>query len=263
VIVHDLGDGRLWCINQTSHAQQAEDLCRYWGNAAFAPPRPYGPVLLGIAQHDNGWYEWETARLLRTDGYPMDFVHGPHWSAKIDLWWRGIRRTFDQHPYAGVLVGHHAALLYEQLLARSPHVGAEERAGTETFIAEQAGVRREARRLLGADPEFAAALDDVRIEANTRLLQFGDSSSLRVCMPWAPGPLPNCPVDGHGVFVPIDMGFDEGRIVYDPWPFSVDRFEVSLWGRVLDRTTFADDAEYRAVLAVAPTMVRTWTVERP
>lgn len=263
VIVQELGDGRLWCINQTSHAQQSEDLCRHWGNADFARPEPYGPVMVGISQHDNGWYEWETAPEVRADGHPMDFVHGPHWSAKIDLWWRGIRRAFDQHPYAGVLVGHHAALLYVQLVERVPDLDPAERAGIAAFVEEQAGVRAEARRLLGADARLASALSDEAIEANTRLLLFGDSSSLRLCMPWAPGVLPSCPVDGGAAFTGIDTRFDETTISYDPWPFGVDRFEVSVWGRLLDRARFSGHDEYRSALAAAPPLLRTWTVERP
>jgi len=75
--------------------------------------------------------------------------------------------------------------------------------------------------------------------------------------------LGHCPVDGHAGFTAIDMGFDETTVTYDPWPFAVDRFEVSVWGRVLERSTFAGHDEYRAALAVAPPMLRTWSVERP
>jgi CO/xanthine dehydrogenase Mo-binding subunit len=35
-------------------------------------PIAKGPVMLGISQHDNGWYEWETAPEVRPDGHPMD-----------------------------------------------------------------------------------------------------------------------------------------------------------------------------------------------
>lgn len=59
MIVRELADGRLLCIRQTSHALMAAAFCRHWGNADFAPPAPYEPVLLAIAQHDNGWTEWE------------------------------------------------------------------------------------------------------------------------------------------------------------------------------------------------------------
>ena len=44
----------------------AADFCRHWGNDAFAVPTPYEPVIMAIAQHDNGWYEWEEAPLRLT-----------------------------------------------------------------------------------------------------------------------------------------------------------------------------------------------------
>jgi hypothetical protein len=265
MIVHELADGRLWCINQTAHAHQAEDLCRQWGSdrsgADFAPPRPYGPVLLGISQHDNGWYEWELQPELRADGYPMDFIHGPHWAAKLDLWRLGVSRAFEQHPYAGVLVGHHAALLYERQL-ESPRVGEDERNATQAFVDEQAGVRAEARRLLAGDARLTEALADTKVEAHTRLLQFGDTSSLVVCMPWSNREIAHCPVDMAGTYTTIAMEHDDRRITYDPWPFGVDRFEVAIWGRVIERRQFPDVEAYRATLAEAPAMHRRWTVER-
>jgi hypothetical protein len=261
VIVHELPDGRLWCINQTSHAQQAAELCRHWGNADVAPlaPGASGPVLLGVAQHDNGWWEWERAAEIRPDGYPMDFVHGPAWSHKLELWRVGVARAFDQHPYAGVLVGYHAALLYDRYL---DSMGDEERRGTKGFIAEQADVRREARRLLAEATSLRAALTDEAVEAHTRLLQFGDTSSLLLCMPWAGRTLERCPVDWSGGYVAIRAEPSGRRLSYEPWPFGVDRFEVDIWGRVLERRHFDDNAAYRAALAGASASHRRWTVER-
>jgi hypothetical protein len=216
-------------------------------------------VQLGIAQHDNGWWEWERAPEVRADGHPMDFVHGPHWSTKLGLWRIGVARAFDQHPYAGVLVGHHAALLYGKVLGS---MGDEERQATEAFVAEQAGVRADARRLLAGADQQAGTLSDDAFEANTRLLQFGDTSSLLLCMPWPGRTIERCPVDRRGGFVAITASHDDQRLTYDPWPFAVDRFEVDIWGRVLVSRHFDDHAAYRSALAAAPAEHRRWTVER-
>ena len=112
MIVREQPDGRLLVVNQTSHALMAAAYCRHWGNREFARPEPYDAVLAGIAQHDNGWYEWEEQPRLRADGYPMDFLHHDDPLAKVDLWARGAARAAAQHPYAGLLVGQHAASLY-------------------------------------------------------------------------------------------------------------------------------------------------------
>src|SRR5690606_9441277 len=129
-----------------THALQATSFCRHWGNADFAPPEPFDAVMAGVFLHDNGWSEWEGAPEVRPDGYPMDFVHGPHWSPKLDLWRRGVARAFAQHPYAGVLVMRHASILYRKAL---PSLEGEEAAATEAFVAEQEQWEAKARRLLG------------------------------------------------------------------------------------------------------------------
>lgn len=259
MIVGELSDGRLWCVNQTAHALQCEALCRQFGNADFPPPAEATVVAMAVGQHDSGWFEWEAAPEIDEAGRPVDFLHGPAWPVRLAQWERGIRRVFDQHPYAGVLVGRHAALLYDKMLATLPDVGPDERAAVEQFIASQPALVAEARRLLGCDGQLD--LSDQAIEADTALLQFGDTSSLVLCVPW-PGRAIRVPIDRVGGFTDVRLGTDGRRVTYDPWPFGCDRFEVSVWGRVLDTATFPTHDAYRAALAVAPSLIRRWTVER-
>ncbi len=259
MIVHPMPDGRLLCIHQTSHALMAEMFCRHWGNRAFATPQPYAAVMLGIAQHDNGWYEWECTPQLRADGYPMDFIHGPTALVKLDLWQRGIDRVYAQHPYAGLLAGRHAALLYHADLNRN--ISPQERVRILDFIHAQERLLAAVRREFGADASVAPALDEAVVLANTRLLQFGDTASLQVCVPWgAHATLRHCPVDFTGTETEIEMRCDETAITFSPWPFGVDEFEVSIHGRLLDRQTFTDDAQYQAALAAAPYHRLVWKV---
>ncbi len=150
MIVQQLPDGRLLCINQTSHALMAAAFCRHWGNESFAAPAPYEPVMMAIAQHDNGWYEWEQAPMLRADGFPMDFMHGPAADAKAALWALGIARAAAQHPYAGLLVRRHATLLYANALSRLDD--ATELDAAQAFVAR-----------------WPAALDTVQTQFGDRL----------------------------------------------------------------------------------------------
>jgi hypothetical protein len=258
MIVRELGDGRLLCINQTTHALQATSFCRRWGNAEFATPDPFEPVMAGIFLHDNGWFEWEEAPEVRPDGYPMDFVHGPPWDAKIELWRRGVSRAFAQHPYAGILVMRHAAILYRKAM---PTLRGEEAAGTAAFVAEQDLWEAKARRLLGGQPGWVAPLTEEAIEAHTRLLQFGDLIALQVTMPWAADAwLGPCPVDLAGNFTELRAQHGEGLVTVDPWPYGPSSFEVAVHGRVLERDRFAGHEEYRAALAAAPLMELRWRV---
>ena len=259
MIVRELADGRLLCMRQTSHALMAAAFCRHWGNADFAPPTPYDAVLLAVGQHDNGWYEWEKEPDIRPDGYPMDFIHGPNGREKIDLWTRGITRVGAQHPYAGLLVRRHATLLYAGYIDRLSDP--DERRMNWAFIDAWPGALADARRLLDGAPGYVEALRDEAIEANTRLLQFGDTASLQPCVPWpAERRFPHCPVDQNGNFTEIVMRYDEATIAFDPWPFGIDAFSVSIHGRVLRGRHYVDHAAYRAALAEAPLLTLSWRV---
>src|SRR4051812_6861963 len=111
VLRTDRGD-QAWFVTQPRHAELAGYLAAHWGNREFArpghfapapgprrraPPRPPPPpgarrraarpghlapapdperlgagAVLGIAQHDSGWGEWDAAPPLReADGLPL------------------------------------------------------------------------------------------------------------------------------------------------------------------------------------------------
>lgn len=260
MIVREMPQGELLCINQTTHALLAAAFCRHWGNSDFESPTPYEAVMMGIAQHDSGWYEWDQAPRLRPDGRPMDFLHGPVGSEKLALWQDGIDRVAAQHPYAGLLVGQHAALMHAESLSIIPE---DERQFTQSFIDDQETQVESMRRQWRDGGPCADALNGSAFEAHTRLLQFGDTASLQVCMPWSRERVfPCCPLDQGGSVASIWMRYDGWDITFDPWPFSVDAFEVSIHGKLLPTRRFADEKAYHAALAVAPFHRLTWTVAR-
>jgi hypothetical protein len=258
MIVRTQPDGRLLCIHQTSHALMAYAFCRAWGNRDFAAPTPLAPVLAGIAQHDNGWTEWEAAPRLRPDGVPMDFMHGLAVAEKLALWQRGIDRAAAQHPYAGLLVSRHAALLYQQDL---PRLQGADYTAVRSFVEQQEMYLAQVRYAWAGDPILGPALAHETVLAHTRLLQFGDNASLQVCVPWdARRTFAHCPVDFRGSYCAIEMAWDESTITFAPWPFGVTEFSVSIHGKLLDRPTFPDDQAYQAALAAAPYLHLTWRV---
>lgn len=261
MIVRQLGEERLLCINQTAHAAMSEAFCRRWGNADFARPEPYDAVMLAIGQHDNGWWEWEQQPRLRRDGYPMDFLHHDDPVGKVALWRRGVERAGAQHPYAGLLIARHASLLYAEFPSRD--LDETVQAAIQAFLDEDRGradVLRATWQNQAAAPQW---LTPTRIEANTRLLQFGDTASLRVLMPWSPRrEIVHCPVDFCGAETAIVMIHDENAIHFDPWPFGVDAFTVSVVGRIVMQTHFASESEYHAALVAAPFQEMTWQVVR-
>jgi hypothetical protein len=258
MIVRELNDGRLLCIRQTTHALVSQAFCRHWGNETFARPDPFDAVLMAIGQHDNGWFEWEEAPEIRPDGYPMDFLAGPRVADKIALWQRGMDRAYAQHPYAGLLIGEHAAFLYGNDL---PRLDEPEKSQVQAFLAGHKA-RIEATRLaFAASPDWTKALSPTRLLANTRLLQFGDSMSLRLCVPWpGEGVMENCPVDGEDEYTSLRVCAEEGTVTFEPWPFGIDAFTVAVHGSVLSQREFASHDEYRAALAAAPLKHLQWEV---
>jgi hypothetical protein len=117
------------------------------------------------------------------------------------------------------------------------------------------------RQALAGDAELARAASEPVLVAHTRLLQFGDSASLQVAMPWSQERLfPHCPIDFVGSYTAITMRWQGQKIEFDPWPFGVDRFSVSLHGRLLDQSIFPSHEAYRLALAAAPLQTLTWEV---
>jgi hypothetical protein len=260
MLVRAQPNGQLLCVNQTSHALMAAQFCHHWGNQDFARPAPYDVVMNAIAQHDNGWYEWEAAPEIDADGAPLAFIPGPAYPQKLRIWQRGIERAAAQHPYMGLLVSRHASLLYTDALQ---HLEGDERRATAEFIAHQKRWTEEIRHWLAPDAALHHAAAEPVLMSHTRLLQFGDSSSLQVAMPWSHERLfAHCPVDFVGTTTAITMRWEGQAITYDPWPFGVDRFTVNLHGRLLDQARFPDHGTYRAALAAAPLHTLTWQVAR-
>jgi len=259
MIVREMPNGQLLCIHQTTHALMAEQFCRHWGNQDFAQPVPYVATMLAIAQHDNGWYEWELRPQLRADGYPMDFIHDTNPLGKVAMWRRGVDRVFEQHPYAALLVGRHAALLYESDLL---NLSDEVYEYVAEFIADQRMLVDVVRHAYAGDNRYRELLGDDYVDANTRLLQFGDYASLQVSIPWAAQKqLPNCPLNVQER-IDIHMSYNEHDINFAPWPFGVDHFTVEVHGKLLSERYFANTEAYHTALAEAPMLRLTWQVVR-
>ena len=75
-------DNQIWLISQPDHAAVSGYLASHWGNEAFSQPGYYLPsaqselwraeAIFGIAEHDNGWWEWEAdPEIDPEDGLPL------------------------------------------------------------------------------------------------------------------------------------------------------------------------------------------------
>lgn len=252
----------VWLVDQPSHAALSGLLAAHWGNAEFARPGEFletafareirSEAVLGIEQHDNGWWEWEAAPQEGEDGLPLglaELVQQP--LEGLDRWRLGVRRLAAQHPFASLLIGDHARFLYE------PHftdnfppelvhpISSARRALTPSledaigsFLSEIRDFQQELEGRLQAEAFGRAALEQ-RLP-HSRLLQILDSFSLALCsallgprglgrdeMTWAN--VPRRHWDDRVEMRIVPRG--DGCVAVDPFPFGEAPLDVSVPAR--------------------------------
>ena len=119
-------DNKLWMVSQPDHSQLAGFFAAHWGNSLFAQPGSFAtpvPVadparlrdetVLAIAEHDNGWWEWEAIPdLSADDGFPANLGEVlTNQQAGMERWRIGLKR-FARNPMVNLLISSHAYALY-------------------------------------------------------------------------------------------------------------------------------------------------------
>lgn len=119
-----IDDGKRLClITQSDHARLAHDILSLW-RADGLPEAPWRTALLrAVAEHDNGWWESDSAPTLEVDeGWPCDFRSlAPREQRR--LWKRGIKRVLAQEPDVAYLLTLHAHRFHESLLGHTDWQG--------------------------------------------------------------------------------------------------------------------------------------------
>ena len=197
-------NGKLWMVTQPDHAEVAGYLAAHWGNDDFARPGHYAAapdaerlraeVIFAVAQHDNGWWEWEaTPDVSADDGSPLDLSEVlKDQQAGMNRWRTGLRR-FEQSPLHNLLNSMHANWLYAIRVLPNPDPafahplfwkGSPARlypGGLEparVFMAELERMQAGWKSVLGADAATAPWIEPQHLQPHARLLQLCDGSSL-------------------------------------------------------------------------------------
>lgn len=267
----------VWLITQPAHAALSGAMAAHWGNEEFAWPGHYATstdaerlrreVTLSVAEHDNGWWEWEAdPPLSPDDGLPQglgEVLKDP--VAGMERWRLGIPRMAEQHPYASLLIGDHANWLYAAQFEDDPrpeftHHLQRGRATypkqieTEArrFLADVRQMQEGFRKQVEGDAFWAAALEPEHRYPHARLLQVLDAFSLALCsdiIAPAEGEARGLGED-HVVFrdVPRRSWADrvsievqprgDGRLVVDPYPFDEAPLRISVPARVAEPHTW-------------------------
>ena len=208
---------KVWLITQPAHAELAGQMAAHWGNEDFAAPghftkspdpkRLRREVVLAVAEHDNGWWEWEAdPPLSAEDGLPQGLGEVlEHPAAGLDRWRLGIPRLAERHPYASLIIGDHAYWLYATQfnpdpLAEFTHILQRGQAIYQSalekearrFLADVRHMQEEFRIRLEKDPLWEVSLEPEHRKPHARLLQTLDALSSALC---------SCvikPVEGEG-----------------------------------------------------------------
>ena len=109
----------LLLVRQVDHQEQCGAMAAAWGNADFARPEPYAPLVMAAAVHDEGWRAWEAAPQVGEGGAPVDFpqIDRP---THVALYREGIEGAIARDPRAGLVVSMHGRGLYEGRLGLDP-----------------------------------------------------------------------------------------------------------------------------------------------
>lgn len=260
MIVSRRPDG-LTLVRQVDHQEQCALMAAAWGNADFARPEPFGPIVDAAAWHDEGWREWEEAPQVR-DGAPVDFPEIDR-ATHVGLYSRGIGDASVRGLRAGLLVSMHGQGLYEGrrgLDPGTPTPRADRPTVVQAFLRAQDAVQEELARRIGPGPEL-----DAWAWAGYRLLQTWDFLSLhltwRGLLAGRATTLPQVPRETGDPGVDLEVRPDGPMAcTVHPWPFSEEALELPVRARVVEERPYRDDLDLGESLRAAPWLTLAFSV---
>lgn len=265
-------------VTQPDHARASGYLAAHWGNRTFRPPgystpcadpeRLRGETVFAVAEHDNGWWEWEASPVLSPeDDLPLGFGEAVrHQADAFERWRLGINRFADSHPYASLLIGWHAywltapkagadtpsAFLHPLFGGRSPGPAqGDDQADAAAFLAEIQGRLGSLSERVRARPDGKTWCADTHLFPHVRLLQLFDGLSLSVCTRLIPGDgasgtrlsvstggsrlvLADIPRAGWDDRVTLTVSpLGDGRIRCHPYPFDREPLRLTVPVRIV------------------------------
>lgn len=263
-------DDSIWLVHQPDHARVSGYLAAHWGNErGFSRPGEFAPseapevirreVVRAIAEHDNGWWEWEASpNFDPADGLPlgmMDLAHR-YPEESLDHWRRGVPRLADKHPYAALLVSMHAYWLHafrtgdaldsDEAFRHPLFSGQDSDASptgdvepTRRFLGEQQKTQTTLLDRLRGEPLWASAVEPANLGPHFKLLQVLDAISLLLCFgSRSEADLPEIPRSRWDERVTLSWRpAGRQRVICAPYPFDADPLQVVLPVRIVPGDT--------------------------
>jgi hypothetical protein len=245
-------------IRQTDHAFLAAFFAREWGNEKFTKPQPNVSFCLAVAEHDNGWTDWELQSTLDPKTHlPYSFMSIPT-EAHTAIYQRGIERLVKVDHYAALLAAVPVSELYDRSRATMPgysskYVKANESQLVGDFIQQ---LRLQQLRLkvdLRANPAMKGYAEEHRLKANATRLEVMDRLSLHFCLsPDQDLMLDAVPVNDEGEETDMELHSEgAGVIGVAPYPFRRNPLSFSIMARRVPKKIYSSDSEFQKALATA------------
>ena len=252
-------------VTQPNHAVVAGYMASHWGNEEFTklgfydncsdPEKLAAETIFGIAEHDNGWWEWEASPpSSESDKLPLGLTAVIQNPTEATQRWRiGTARFEDSHPYASLLMNFHAYRLYnvvqEDESSIHPLSGDKKSISNanslqvtsliETLQNQQERLKRRLDSLGGWHKD---AIRPEILLSHARMIQMLDALSLYLCSDLIP------PVSGKAKGLgrdEIELNYiprknwadkvklhitphDDGTLVCDPYPFDENNLVVPI-----------------------------------
>jgi hypothetical protein len=216
-------DGALHLIAQPDHAALARHIMERWAALHGAVRR--ASILNAVEQHDNGWRELDAEPLRDpATGRVFDFIAIPV-PLRQAVWPRGVGRLAQSDPWAGALVAHHAATVYDRFRPDEDW---------HDFFAEMEATRDRLIELSGASRRD--------LDHDYRFLRWGDLASLVFCTR----------ARETLTFEGYSFRLDDNRLGVTPDPFEGREVPLAVHARALPDASFDTDAACREAWLAAP-----------
>jgi len=232
-------NGTIRLVTHPDHAIAAGYMAAHWGNEEFTKLGYFDncedqkklaeETIFGIAQHDNGWWEWEASpSSSEFNELPSGLFKVMSNPTESTMRWKiGISRFEETHPYGTLLTNLHAYRLYRGEINEEIHplfVGSksmgwkespEATSLVETLKKQQDRIKQHLEKLGGWHKE---AVKPEILQPHARLTQILDALSLALCSDLIP------PVSGKAK----GLGQDEIEFHHVPKKSWEDRITIHI-----------------------------------
>ena len=285
-------------VTQPNHAVASGYMAAHWGNEEFTKLGFYdncsesdklaAETIFGIAEHDNGWWEWEASpSSSESDKLPLglaEVLSDPKESTQ--RWQIGTTRFEDSHPYASLLINFHAYRLYNKaheeessihpLFGDSKSISNENSPQAISLIETlQNQQERLKQRLDSLGGWHKDAIRPEILLPHARMMQILDALSLYLCSDFIPPvsgkakglgrdevEIKDIPRKNWGDKVKLHITPQEdGTLVCDPYPFDEDNLVVPVV--VTELNANIQNETYQIREYNIPQKIVTFTFQRP